>query len=108
MPYFVFGVREPFSRCVEELDKAFDWAEPLPHRGPDDGYVVIHDGFGLMAWKDFMREGGRYVNVVLDTHQSLMMAESMGCSQTLEGYLSYIQGYYGKEIEEMQNYFDVI
>ena len=26
-PYFVFGDREPFIGCVEELDKAFAWAE---------------------------------------------------------------------------------
>lgn len=27
MPYFIFGDREPFIGCVEELDKAFNWAE---------------------------------------------------------------------------------
>ena len=27
VPYFVFGDREPFIGCVEELDKAFNWAE---------------------------------------------------------------------------------
>ena len=35
---------------------------------PEKKYVVIHDGFELKAWKDFMRED-RYVNVVLDTHR---------------------------------------
>lgn len=74
---------------------------------PEEKYVVIHDGFELLAWKDFMREE-KYVNVVLDTHQYLMMAEADGCEQTLEAYLSYIQEYYEKEIEEMENYFPVI
>ncbi len=74
---------------------------------PEEKYVVIHDGFELLAWKDFMREE-KYVNVVLDTHQYLMMAEAAGCEQTLEAYLSYIQEYYEKEIEEMENYFPVI
>lgn len=74
---------------------------------PKEKYVVIHDGFELLAWKDFMREE-KYVNVVLDTHQYLMMAEADGCEQTLEAYLSYIQEYYEKEIEEMEKYFPVI
>lgn len=68
---------------------------------------MIHDGFELMAWKDFMREE-KYVNVVLDTHQYLMMAEADGCAQKLDAYLSYIKEHYEKDIEEMQNYFPVI
>ncbi len=27
VPYFIFGDRPPFLGCVEELDKAFSWAE---------------------------------------------------------------------------------
>ena len=27
VPYFIFGDRPPFIGCVEELDKAFNWAE---------------------------------------------------------------------------------
>ncbi len=27
VPYFIFGDREPFIGCVEELDRAFCWAE---------------------------------------------------------------------------------
>ena len=74
---------------------------------PEEKYVVIHDGFELKAWKDFMRED-RYVNVVLDTHQYLMFAETEGCGQTLPDYLDYIRGHFAKDIEEMQQYFDVI
>lgn len=217
VPYFVFGDREPFIGCVEELDKAFNWAEkydlkilldlhtaPLGQNGFDNGgicgvcrwskspeeiefvlhvlerlaerygsrkglwgievlnepiterawklfdvpnrypakdlkmagdsgpntleflrefylnaydrmrkylpeekYVVIHDGFELLSWKDFMQEE-KYVNVVLDTHQYLMMAESDGCPQELDSYLSYIRDYYEKEIREMEAYFPVI
>lgn len=217
VPYFIFGDREPFIGCVEELDKALNWAEryglkvlidlhtapmgqngfdnggicgvcrwsscpdevefvlsvlerlakrygtraglwgievlnepitegawklmDVPHRYPpadpvmaegscpntleflrefyhraydrlrkfmpEDKYVVIHDGFELTAWKDFMREE-KFVNVVLDTHQYLMLAEASGCPQTLEGYLDYIREHYEKEIEEMQKYFPVI
>lgn len=217
VPYFIFGDREPFIGCVEELDKAFNWAEkyglkilidlhtaPEGQNGSDNGgicgvckwaqnpeevefvhtvlerlaqryghreglwgielinepalqgawellniqkryppvdkemakgsapitvefirkfyldaydriekyldedkYIVIHDGFELTIWKDFMREE-KYKNVVLDTHQYLMMAEMMGCEQTVEGYEKYVKEHFMKEIEEMQQYFPVI
>lgn len=74
---------------------------------PEDKYVVIHDGFELLAWKDFMREE-TYQNVVLDTHQYLMLAEAEGCRQTLSAYQAYIKEHYVKEVEEMQAYFPVI
>lgn len=74
---------------------------------PVEKYVVIHDGFELTAWKDFMQEE-KYVNVVLDTHQYLMMAEAMGCKQELAAYEQYIKDHYEKEIEEMEQYFPVI
>ncbi len=217
VPYFIFGDREPFIGCIEELDKAFNWAEryglqilidlhtaPMGQNGFDNGgicgvckwsqypdevefvlsvlerlaerygnrkglwgievlnepvsenmwkimdvenrypavdkkmaagsgamtldflkqfyldaydrirkylpeekYVVIHDGFELFAWKDFMQEE-KYKNVVLDTHQYLMTAESMGCEQTVEGYKNYIRDHFKKGIEEMEQYFPVI
>lgn len=217
VPYFIFGDREPFIGCIEELDKAFNWAEayglqvlidlhtaPLSQNGFDNGgisgvckwaqnpeevefvltvlerlakrygtrkglwgieiinepvtenmwkimnvperypavdpelaegsgpvtldflkkfykeaydriraympegkYVVIHDGFELKAWKDYMQEE-KYKNVVLDTHQYLMVAESNGCEQTVEGYTTYIKEHFKKDIEEMENYFPVI
>ena len=217
VPYFIFGDREPFIGCVEELDKAFCWAEkyglqilidlhtapdsqngfdnggisgvckwsqepdevgfelsvlerlakrygtrpglwgieilnepiledmwttmdvanrykpadPEKARGsrpntmefirsfyleaydrirkymPDEKYVVIHDAFELKAWKEFMREE-KYKNVVLDTHQYLMVAEALGCEQTVESYTAYIRGTLAKDIEEMQQYFPVI
>ena len=217
VPYFIFGDREPFIGCIEELDKAFNWAEhyglqilidlhtaPMGQNGFDNGgicgvckwsqypdevefvlsvlerlaerygnrkglwgievlnepvsekmwkimdvenrypavdkemaagsgamtldflkqfyldaydrirkylpeekYVVIHDGFELFAWKDFMREE-KYKNVVLDTHQYLMIAESMGCEQSVEEYKNYIRDHFKKGIEEMEQYFPVI
>ena len=217
VPYFIFGDREPFIGCVEELDKAFNWSEryglqilidlhtaPDSQNGFDNGgicgvckwsqepeevefeltvlerlaarygkrkglwgieilnepiledmwktmdvenrykaadlemakgtkpntmefirgfyleaydrirkylpeekYVVIHDAFELKAWKDFMRED-KYKNVVLDTHQYLMMAEAMGYPQTVEGYKEFIKEHYEKPIREMEEYFPVI
>jgi len=217
VPYFIFGDREPFIGCIEDLDKAFNWAEKYGlkilidlHTAPDgqngfdnggicgvckwsqepeevesiltvlerlaarygkreglwgielinepltenmwnsmdiqkryppmepekaigsapvtmeflrqfyldahnrinpylaDGkYIVMHDGFELKAWKDFMQEE-KYSNVVLDTHQYLMVAEMAGCHQTIEGYLDYINNHFAKDVEEMQQYFHVI
>ena len=217
IPYFIFGDREPFIGCIEELDKAFNWAEryglkilidlhtaPESQNGFDNGgisgvckwaqnpdevefvlgvlerlakryghrkglfgiqplnepvtenmwetmdvqnryapadpelakgsapitmeflrkfyleaydristympkekYVVLHDGFELMAWKDFMQEE-KYSNVILDTHQYLMVAEARGCSQTIEGYLKYVREELEPQITEMEKYFPVI
>ena len=67
---------------------------------PKEKYVVIHDAFKLKAWKDFMQEE-KYKNVVLDTHQYLMMAELQGCPQTVEGYVNYIEENFEKDIQEM-------
>ncbi len=217
VPYFIFGDREPFIGCIEELDKAFNWAEkyglqilidlhtaPEGQNGSDNGgicgvckwaqnpkevefvysvlerlaerygkrdglwgieilnepvlqkawdlmdmqkryppvdeemakgsapisyefirkfyleaydriekylrddkYIVIHDGFELTIWKDFMQEE-KYKNVVLDTHQYLMLAEMKGCQQTIEGYAEFVKENFAKEIKEMQQYFPVI
>ena len=74
---------------------------------PEDKYIVFHDGFELKIWKDFMQED-RYKNVVLDTHQYLMIAELEGCGQKLEHYLDYVNHTLAKDIEEMAEYFPVI
>ena len=83
---------------------AYDRIQPHLAEGK---YVVIHDGFDLFLWKGFMQEE-KYKNVVLDTHQYLMTAESMGCEQTLEGYESFVTEHFQKGIEEMTEYFPVI
>ena len=217
VPYFVFGDRPPFLGCIEELDKAFAWAEkyglgvlidlrtaPLSQNGFDNGgicgvcrwsqtpaevdyvldvlerlaarygshkalfgitpineplslpmwgwmdvpfryraadpemaagsapvtleflrqfytdaydrmrrhmgedkYVIFHDAFQLKAWKEFLTQP-RFRGIMLDTHQYLMMAEAMGCEQTLNGYIRYIQENYARDIAEVQTYVPVI
>lgn len=74
---------------------------------PEEKCIVIHDAFLLKAWKDFMRED-KYKNVVLDTHQYLMMAEGMGCEQSVEGYVKFIKENYEADIREMEEYFPVV
>ncbi len=218
VPYFIFGDRPPFIGCVEELDKAFSWAEkfglkvlidlhtaPLSQNGfdnggicgvckwsqtpeevdfvldvleklakrygqreglwgitpinepitepmwtamdvpgryppvdkelaagsapntmeflrsfyeraydrihpniKDDAFVVFHDAFRLKDWKEFLTQERFAGNVVLDTHQYLMVAEAYGCEQTLEGYLGYIRDVFEKDIAEVQEYVPVV
>lgn len=74
---------------------------------PEDKYFVIHDAFHLKHWKNFM-QGEPFHHVVLDTHQYLMLAEALGCEQTLNGYIEYIQENYAEDIAEMQRYFPVV
>ena len=42
----------------------------------EDKYVVFHDAFRLEGWKEFFI-GNDLKNVILDTHQYLMLAEAM-------------------------------
>lgn len=215
IPYFIFGDRPPFIGCIEELDKAFGWAEkyglqilidlhtaPLSQNGFDNGgicgvckwsqtpeevtfvldlleklakryghrpglfgiqpinepvseemwesvtrryppvdlelaagsapvpldflqrfyrdayarirpniaedkFVVFHDGFRLKAWKDFF-SSGEFERVILDTHQYLMMAERLGCEQSMEGYLGFIEEHFAKDVAEVQAYVPVV
>lgn len=72
-----------------------------------DKTVVFHDGFQLNAWEAFFKQGN-FENVILDTHQYLMVAEGKGCEQSLEGYLTYIENALAKPIAEVQKYVDVI
>lgn len=74
---------------------------------PEEKVIVFHDGFDLLAWKDFMREE-EFKNVILDTHQYLMMAESDGCVQEKDAYVQYIRENYEDKVAEMQEYFPVI
>ena len=73
----------------------------------EDKYVSFHDAFQLKAWKEFLTQP-RFRGIMLDTHQYLMMAEAMGCEQTLNGYIRYIQENYARDIAEVQTYVPVI
>ena len=218
VPYFIFGDREPFIGCIEELDKAFTWAEkfgirvlidlhtaPLSQNGFDNGgicgvckwsqtpeevdfvlnvleklakrygkreglwgiepinepvtepmwsmfdvpnrypaidkelaagsapntmeflfsfydrayerirphlredaYVVFHDAYRFKDWKDYVTQEKFRGKIVLDTHMYLMLAEAMGCEQTLEGYRKYIDEVFAKDLEEVEAYVPVV
>ena len=75
VPYFIFGDREPFIGCIEELDKAFNWAEkyglkvlidlhtaPMSQNGFDNGGIC-----GVCKWSQTPEE----VDFVLDVLEKL-------------------------------------
>jgi len=74
---------------------------------PEEKPVVFHDAFDAMSWKDFFREGG-FVNVMLDTHMYLMVAEGMGCPKNLDAYITFIKDNWEKKISEIQKDIPVI
>jgi hypothetical protein len=69
--------------------------------------VVFHDGFQLKVWKEFLADPG-FQNVVLDTHQYLMVAEMHGCDQSVEGYLAFIRDHFDRDFAEVARYTPVI
>ena len=78
-----------------------------PHLG-EGKMVVFHDAFRFQDWKDFLTQEKFRGNVVLDTHLYLMIAEALGCEQTVEGYAKYIRENWEKEIAEVQAYVPVV
>lgn len=88
----------------EFYNNAYDRIRP---NVKEDAYVVFHDAFQLHAWKNFVTQP-RFQNVMLDTHQYLMMAEMNGCKQTLNGYIEYIQEHFAAEIAKVQEYVPIV
>lgn len=72
VPYFIFGDRPPFIGCMEELDKAFSWAEkyelqilidlhtaPMSQNGFDNGGIS-----GVCKWAQLPEEVEFELNVL--------------------------------------------
>ena len=91
-------LREFYTKAYERI---------VPFLGKEQ-YVVFHDAFLLKEWKDFLTQDKFRGKVVLDTHQYLMVAEALGCPQTLAGYINYIEEVWAKDIAEVQAYVPVI
>lgn len=72
VPYFIFGDREPFIGCVEELDKAFCWAEKYGlqilidlHTAPDSQNGFDNGGIsGVCKWSQEPDEVGFELSVL--------------------------------------------
>lgn len=86
----------------EFYDKAY---QRIRNYLPIDKKVVFHDGFELDIWEEFFRKGN-YKNVVLDTHQYLMMAELTGTKQEINDYIKFIKNLKEK-IETVSKYVEV-
>lgn len=72
---------------------------------PEETVISFHDGFELHSWKEFFKEND-FKNVMLDTHQYVMIAELKGTPQSLEAYKVYLDDL-GKQIAEVQKYVPV-
>ena len=72
IPYFIYGDRPPFIGCIEELDKAFSWAEkyglkilidlhtaPMSQNGFDNGGIS-----GVCKWSQLPDEVDFVVNLL--------------------------------------------
>ncbi len=72
VPYFIFGDRPPFIGCVEELDKAFNWAEKYElqilidlHTVPDSQNGFDNGGIsGVCKWSKQPEEVEFALNVL--------------------------------------------
>lgn len=87
IPYFIFGDRPPFVGCIDELDRAFCWAEkyglsilldlhtvPMSQNGFDNGGIS-----GVCKWSQMPEE----VDFVLDLLERL--AQRYGTRKGLLG-----------------------
>ena len=68
--------------------------------------IVIHDGFRLNQWKDFMR-GPEYRNVILDTHFYQCFTEE-DKNRDMPGHLHLASVVRAEQIREMAEYFPII
>ena len=83
VPYFIFGDREPFIGCVEELDCAFNWAERYGlkilidlHTAPDSQNGFDNGGIsGVCKWSQEPEE----VEFELTVLERLAQRYGKGC-----------------------------
>jgi hypothetical protein len=101
--------------CAVPIEVLFDFYErgysALRRHLDADRAVVLHDGFRLKAWKDFMR-GPEYRNVVLDAHLYVGLSAASelppGAKAGLADYLRLALTKHMDNISEMRRYFPVI
>lgn len=67
--------------------------------------IAFHDAFELHSWQDFFTNH-ELKNVMLDTHQYLMMAEMQGTKQELTAYTAFLDQL-GQELAEVSTYVPV-
>lgn len=73
---------------------------------PVNKTIYFHDAFKFDAWEKFFKNN-KFENVVLDTHQYLMMAELNGATQNLNSYVDTMK-LFGEKIKTVQKYVPVV
>lgn len=73
---------------------------------PADKVIMFHDGFNIDKWEDFFKQHD-FENVVLDTHQYLMMAEIRNHDLSITAYQKTMTDF-GKKIAEVNKYVPVV
>lgn len=73
---------------------------------PLDKVVMFHDGFDISKWADFFKKN-EFENVVLDTHQYLMIAEMKTGELTLDSYHQYMNEI-GDAIAKVREFVPVV
>ena len=69
--------------------------------------VVLHDGFRLEEWENFMpRES--YPNVIIDTHMYLNFSESDIKGEHFSDYQKYVEESFEKRLARAQQFHDVV
>lgn len=72
----------------------------------NDTFIVFHDGFDLTKWNDFFAKND-FNNVILDTHQYIMMAEMEGVELDIKAYENYLESL-KNDMEKVSNYVKLI
>lgn len=73
----------------------------------EDVAVVIHDGFRLEEWEDFMPKD-QYPGLVIDTHMYLFTAEPLMKTKRLEDYKDSIRKNFKERLERASRFHPVI
>ena len=68
---------------------------------------MIHDAFEIDKWEEFYDQS-KYKNLILDTHQYIMVLEANGCKHDLDSYLKAIDENFTKPIAEISKHIDVV
>lgn len=92
-----------FDFLYDYYKRAYDLLRPI--LGPTP-VIMFHDGFDIHQWKDFFTKNN-FTNVVLDTHQYLMVAEMKGADLSPTAY-EVAMNKIGDDIAEVNEFVPVV
>ncbi|MCC8106666.1 MAG: cellulase family glycosylhydrolase [Clostridiales bacterium] len=71
---------------------------------PEDKAVVFDDAFDIHHFADWMAAQSDFKNVILDTHQYIMVADWLNqCEPGIDSYVKYIQEHFVEEVSYGQS-----